>query len=483
MAQTANEGDLHAFDSLMARAIALTEAKEFREAADLLEQAVQISPSPSTWQLLGIVWRECGETNKARAALLQVVELKRDNPRAWVNLAAVELSLGLINEAVIHYQRAVDLAPKEAKFHIWLANAHDRAGNLPEALKWYAEAEALQPENAEVFYERALALRNHKKFDDAAINFRRAYELDPAREGALQLARDMAVAPYLNPAEADAEEEPQDEETGKPDASSSAAVSELSQAAEFVASDPKNAVYWNNLGYLRWQDGDLEAALQDLENAVRLQPDYLQARVNQSAVLKQLGRLQEAERAQRQVIEIDPYYGDGFYNLAKTLLDLRQFEKALTVIDRGLALESEDADYYVLRGTLLETLDRKPDALSEFTRALAVDPKNAKAYFQRGNMQFDLGRLQTAVADYTRALELTPHVFAEVYLNRGLCHFALKQNSEAISDLEKALQLKPDQGIAHLRLGEIALRENRQGDAETHLAKARTLGFTVDQWG
>jgi hypothetical protein len=37
--------------------------------------------------------------------------------------------------------------------------------------------------------------------------------------------------------------------------------------------------------------------------------------------------------------------------------------------------------------------------------------------------------------------------------------------------------LKPEFGIAHLRLGQIARRENRAADADRHLAAARSAGF------
>lgn len=461
MDDTANTGS---FYPLMARAMAKLQARDFRGGAALLESAARISNAAEVWQLLGITWNQCGEKLKARDAFLKVVERKPGDPRVWANLGAMELDLGLFDEGIAHYRRATEQAPERADLQIWLANAYDRAGNLADALETYRKAEALEPNNAEVFYERALALRNHKRFAEAATDFRRAYELDPSREDASEMARQMAVAPHQRPTATGESSQPNE----------AAQIAEWSRA---LVGDPGNAPYWNNRGWARWQSGDLNAALSDFEHAIQLQPDYLQARVNHSMILKRMGRIQEAEEAQRKVVEVDPNFAHGHYNLAATLLALDKFEEGLRSIDRCIAIDKKDPDYFLMRGALLERLDRKPEALAEFTRAIAIDKTNWYAYYLRGNMQFDLGRLQTAVADYTGALGIHPGV-AEVYLNRGLCYFGLDRAAEARADLEKALELKPGFGIAHLRLGELAQRENRPADAEKHFAIARSLGLT-----
>lgn len=455
------------FDSLVAQASAKLDARDYELGAALLEKALSIRGTPSLWQLLGTAWRQCGEMAKARNAFLKVVELKPENPRAWVSLAATELDLELFSEAIAHYQRAVDQDADRAELHIWLANAHDRAGDLANALECYRRAEALEPDNAEIFYERALAYRNQGHFVEAARDFRRAYELDPSREHAPELAREMAIARYRSSHAAAAPDE--NDSTG------------LEYWQRAVMQQPNNAIYWNNLGYTRWQQGDLQAAVFDFERAIELQADYIQARVNYSAVLKKLGRTHEAELAQRKIVDIDPGFAHGHYNLAATLFESNRFTDALTSIDATIAIDKTDADYFVLRGSILEGLERKPEALAEFTRAIGIDGNNARAYFMRGNMQFDLGRLQTAVADYTRALEIAPNV-AETHLNLGLCDLALDRKSEARAHLERALQLKEDLGIAHLRLGQIARNEDRAIEAENHLAKARSLGFTEETW-
>jgi tetratricopeptide (TPR) repeat protein len=465
--------------SLLARAMARLKEPDLLGGAALLEKSAKISNAPEVWNLLGIVWGEAGEKVKARDCFLKLIELKSNDPRAWVQVGATELDLGLFSEAVAHYKQAMELAPERADLRIWLANAYDRAGRLSDALEEYQKAEALEPTNPEVFFERALAYRNHGRFAEAERDFRRTYHLDQSRENALELARNMAIEPHLKIVNSGTSAELEQATT--------AAIADAEQRDDYasaivlydlaIASSPGNAINWNNRGWAKYQSGDLNAALTDFERAITLQPDYLQARVNLSEVLKRLGRLREATQAQRKIIEVDPAFAHGHYNLGATLMEMGEFESALASIERAIEIDGNDADYFILHGIVLESLERKCEALSEFTWASNIDETKMEAYFLRGNMQFDLGRLQIAIADYTLALELNPSV-ATIYLNRGLCYAALERDIEARNDLENALKLKPGIGIAHLRLGQVARRQNRLDEAEQHFKWARSLGFT-----
>lgn len=452
------------YDALMARAIAKIDARDYRSAIELLESALRIENSPSTWQLLGITYKEYGDDIKAHEALLKVVEFEPGNARAWINLGAVELDLQLFAQAAEHYMRAVELAPDRADYRIWLANAFSRAGNLADALETYGQAETLAPDDAEVFHQRAIANRNHSRFKEAAGDFRRAYELDPSRKDALESSQQMAVALHRTPSDA------------VPDADDRDYAAEIAALTDAIASNPRNAIYWNNRGWARRRHGDTDAALFDFDRAIQIQPDYLQARVNRAELLRRLGRRQESEQAMYEIVRLDPNFAHGLYNLAVSLLESQRFEEALALINKAIAIEATDADYYVIRGALFEGLNRKEEALAEFTRAIGMDGNHAKAYLMRGNMQFDLGRLKTAVADYSRVLQIDPDNAAS-HLNRGLCHFSLKNFVDARNDLERALQLNPKIGVAHLRLGEIASNENRLGDADRHFSAANSLGY------
>jgi tetratricopeptide (TPR) repeat protein len=459
---TAPMTDQKSFDSLIARAHAKIDAREFPEAAALIESALSIRSTPSLWQLLGAIWGEAKEKGKAREAYVKVVGLRPEDHRSWVNLGATELDLGLFDEAAKHYRRAIELVPDRADLRIWLANAYDRAGDISSALEAYRDAEAIDPANPELFYERGLALRNHRRFAEAAKEFRRAFELDPTNKNALELARRMALGPHEITPE-------------------SGAVIESKTPENAALGNPENAILWNNLGWQKWQSGAGTAALTDFDRAIELQPDYLQARVNRAALLRTLGHHEQSEQEYRKIITLDPQFAYAHYNLAVGLQEFQRFDEALEEIGKAIAIDQTDADFFVLRGVILEGLKRKPEALADFSWALSIDGNHARAYFMRGNMQFDMGRLQTAVLDYTRSLEVSPET-AEVYLNRGLCNFALNRTIESQNDLEHALQLKPGFGIAHVRLGQIFRHNGDLAAATRHLSAASQLGFSEQDW-
>lgn len=83
-------------------------------------------------------------------------------------------------------------------------------------------------------------------------------------------------------------------------------------------------------------------------------------------------------------------------------------ERALTAIERGLALEPERAPLLVDRARVLGELGRHAEALSDLDRALALDPRDDDAQAFRASALRQLDRLEEALAAADAALTLNP---------------------------------------------------------------------------
>jgi hypothetical protein len=66
------------------------------------------------------------------------------------------------------------------------------------------------------------------------------------------------------------------------------------------------------------------------------------------------------------------------------LQESQRFGEALEEINTTIAIDQTDADFFVLRGMILEGLKRKPEALAEFSRALVIDESHAARLLHRG---------------------------------------------------------------------------------------------------
>lgn len=119
-------------------------------------------------------------------------------------------------------------------------------------------------------------------------------------------------------------------------------------------------------------------ALASYENALRVQPDHVEALVNQGIALRNLSRPADA----------------------------------LASYDRALRLKPNHVDALVNRGNALRDMNRAGDALASYDRALQIRPDHADALYSRGNSLLDLGQQEEAVAAYRRALKYGAHAEA-----------------------------------------------------------------------
>lgn len=108
--------------------------------------------------------------------------------------------------------------------------------------------------------------------------------------------------------------------------------------------------------------------------------------------------------------------------------------------------------------------DEKADAaLKTINEAIAIEPDEASFYALRGHIFRLQDNEKKAQADYDKAVSLYPEMFS-YRLQRGLNALELNNFTQAKEDLTEANQVVPT-SIAFLRLGDIAVKENRRDDA------------------
>ncbi len=116
-------------------------------------------------------------------------------------------------------------------------------------------------------------------------------------------------------------------------------------------------------------------------------------------------------------------------------------------------------------------------ALAKVNEAIRMEPREASFYALRGRIYDHQKNPDKAAADFEKAVSLYPEMFSYRLYN-GLN--ALRQNNltKAKENLTRANQLVPT-SIAYLRLGDIAVKENRRDDAIRYYSTAAEAGGEV----
>jgi tetratricopeptide (TPR) repeat protein len=184
-------------------------------------------------------------------------------------------------------------------------------------------------------------------------------------------------------------------------------------------------------------------ALVDYDRAIALRPGYADALVNRGNALGRLQRHEEALASYDNALELQPAHVEALVSRAATLHELRQYGEALRSYDRALALRPDDAETLVNRGVTLHELKQSAEALSSYDRALIIEPSNVDAITNRGVALHDLGQYGEALASHERALALQPD-HAAARSNRGVTLHRLGRLDEALASYDRALALQPD---------------------------------------
>jgi tetratricopeptide (TPR) repeat protein len=110
--------------------------------------------------------------------------------------------------------------------------------------------------------------------------------------------------------------------------------------------------------------------------------------------------------------------------------------------ERLTLLQPKDGLNWLMKGQILESMNRNDEALTAYEKATLLSPDNADAWQNKAGLLAKTNKFEEAIYAYTKAIELAPTQPVFVY-NRG-CAFCLKHDkANALADLGKAISMDP----------------------------------------
>jgi tetratricopeptide (TPR) repeat protein len=198
---------------------------------------------------------------------------------------------------------------------------------------------------------------------------------------------------------------------------------------------------------------NLEQAHKDLDQAVKIAPDYTEAYINRAnfwTVSNQPERaIADAERA----IELAPKAPLAYFVRAGGEAKLGQYDKAIADYDEVLRLNpNAGASVYGPRG---HAYYRKRDydrAIADYDELIKLDPNDVGAYLNRGDALRSKGELARAGEDYGEAIRLAPDNPGG-FGGRGQIRLVTHDFAGAVADFDTALKLNPNDVNSHINRG------------------------------
>ncbi len=119
--------------------------------------------------------------------------------------------------------------------------------------------------------------------------------------------------------------------------------------------------------------------------------DLAWAYYNRGIAYYDLGEFARAIEDYDEALRLDPDDGDSYNNRGNAYYKLGEFARAIEDYDEALRLDAGDAVAYFNRGNSYDDLGELARAIEDYGEALRLDPDYAVAYYNRGSAYDDLG--------------------------------------------------------------------------------------------
>ena len=274
--------------------------KDMANAAQAFESAIKIDPEfAAAWRGLGHARLSLRQPVQAEAAFRNLLELSPDNPDALSSLAWALTAQKKYNESIDVLRKQLAIEPDVGDTHQRIADVYLRMKQPELAVPELEKAASLLPNNWGPHYQLGQAYMRTHEYDKAAASYDRAFALGPpigrVNDAVFELA---AARTHLDLAEKWATKIVRDIELE---------LSQVKMPLDSLAIMRGSflAGLWDTLGWVKFQEGDLEAAKKYVSAGAQFVADSGGSE-HLGEIYEALGRRDDAAEAYAEALALAP---------------------------------------------------------------------------------------------------------------------------------------------------------------------------------
>lgn len=415
-----------------------------------------------------------------------------------------EAARKLVDQAIAEYRKADSIKPNQAPVIAALGRGHASKNQLPEAEAAYKRAIELQKTNPQPYFELYGVYLLQKRLPEAEAVLRTGFANNPKqyrflmdlafhyyaqnrREEMVKVLDELksrhqdykqayitagdfylrlrdpegAIAQYQQGMEADEEQKSTYQKRiievlmrqGK-----RAEAARLNE--EILKAKPDDPDARGLQASLMLERGDVQKAMDDLQQVVRSAPENFVARFNLGRAHMAKGEVEQARQQFEQAVRLRPDYIPPQLALAHLHITRREFDMALRTTAQILARDRNNMGALLLQSAALMGQGKFQDSRDLLQQMLNASPNSADVWFQLGMVNLVEKRFREAEAGFQKAYDLSPSNprgllgVVETYLAQG-------RVDAGIQKLQAEAQKHPERSDFHLMLGNTAVRTGR----------------------
>jgi tetratricopeptide (TPR) repeat protein len=184
-----------------------------------------------------------------------------------------------------------------------------------------------------------------------------------------------------------------------------------------------NHIMHNNYGNVLMEKGQYEEAIEHFTEALRIDPQYLDARGNLAksfnglgATLQKQNKADQAIEKWKQAIQFDPEHSNAYFNIGLALAGKGKHEQAIEYFKQASQQKPDWYEPYNDLGLAYAQQGREGLAVENYNKALQLKPDYPNAHYNLGGLYYRQGKVELAVSHWTHTARLKPD-FVEVLTN------------------------------------------------------------------
>jgi tetratricopeptide (TPR) repeat protein len=213
-----------------------------------------------------------------------------------------------------------------------------------------------------------------------------------------------------------------------------------------------------------FEPGQLEEVISNFEDALRIEPRWINARVGLARAFIHGKRYEEAKKQLSLALQQVPEHALGLAVMGVLYVDEKDWPEAEIYFERAARVDPNLGEAYYGLGLALVNQGKNQEAISHLHTALQLDPESSEAHFVLGNALLNLNDFRTAADQYNEALRIKPD-YTEALSNLGVALGQLGDSEGAVACFKHLIQLDPENIAARTGLGTALLQIGRWSEA------------------
>lgn len=218
----------------------------------------------------------------------------------------------------------------------------------------------------------------------------------------------------------------------------------------------------------------VELGVHYLTNLVNRFPEIMEYRMALGEILFEDQRYQEAAKAFREVVDIQPKYKRAYIELGRVYKALMSYDYALRSFLSASRLDPGDAVPTYESGLLYLETKKLSEAHRQFERVLEINEKYPLAHYYLGEVALARGDYKEAIIQANKEKSKNPNL-PEPYLLAARAYIGSRQYSLCAREYQQAIQLSTLSSNSYVNVAMCYRLSGNFDAAETMVVKAEKI--------